>query len=86
MKQWKDKRNARQKQGDNAMNRFRDLISIRLSTDEYLSKPQSSIILSIQESEFVIKVKSMQVLVDSITLRVPIANALFYLIFLIQAF
>ena len=83
MKQWKDKRNARQKQGDNAMNRFRDLISIRLSTDEYLSKPQSSIILSIQESEFVIKVKSMQVLVDSITLRVPIANALFYLIFLI---
>ena len=83
MKQWKDKRNARQKQGDNAMNRFRDLISIRLSTDEYLSKPQSSIILSIQESKFVIKVKSMQVLVDSITLRVPIANALFYLIFLI---
>lgn len=83
MNQWKDKRNARQKQGDNAMNMLRDLISIRLSTDEYLSKPQSSIILSIQESEFVIKVKSMQVLVDSITLRVPIANALFYLIFLI---
>ena len=65
------------------MNMLRDLISIRLSTDEYLSKPQSSIILSIQESEFVIKVKSMQVLVDSITLRVPIANALFYLFFLI---
>ena len=83
MNQWKDKRNARQKQGDNAMNMLRDLISIRLSTDEYLSKPQSSIILSIQESEFVIKVKSMQVLVDSIILRVPIANALFYLFFLI---